>query len=491
MVALLVLPALQGCYKDLGNYKYGSVNRISIDFGNNGFLDKYMSDTLVVDPVLTFQSEPESDLTFVWYCNNAEISGSRVLDIPVKELTGKRPYIKLKVTNNRDGSTFLAGFYVEIIPDYMLGWVVLGKEGQRSVLSFINPVNYSVYHDFYTMISGLELGPDAVSIQQHWPFDAMSIGSILVVRNDPAGNVEINGVDLNPLYNTNDFFLAKTPPQDFRSNGEFYMWDYSFMLDDNGNLYQRKHENNKLFQSGVYSNKPMYVPGVTGFDKGWSGPWMSGLTLFYEKQRGKLYVGSDFGSVMEMTFVNVFPGMPGNFTLINNMDKELVYVGNVKQGRFASPFYLVYKAADGQYWVQNIQVVHQGTFCQVIHMGEKPFGDGAINDKTVFHQLERKQAYMFFSGGTGNKTLYMYEHNTSKLTEYYTFDSEIRTISSDLSNASNNVLMVGLAGGEMVFLGITYQDMTVPDGRFLKSLQLPGFVPVSAFYKSGYQYNQF
>lgn len=491
VLTLVLLFVLHGCYEDLGNYEYDIVNRIGIDLGNNGFLDQYLSDTLVVDPVLTFDGAVETDISFTWYCNGEEISSERKLVIPVKELKGNRPYIKLKVVNNRDESTFLKGFYIDIIPDFMNGWVVLSREGARTQISFINPVTFSVYHDFYTLITDMELGPNAFKIQEKWPFDALSIGSILVTRADKEGNIEINGEDLNPLYNTNDFFLAKTPPEDFRSNGEFYMWDYSFMLDDNGNLYQRKHDNNKLFQSGVYSNRPMYIPGAIRFDKGWAGPWMSGLTLFYDKTGGKLYVGSDFGSVMEVSFVNVFPGMPGDFTYINNMDKELVYVGNVKQGRFASPFYMIYKDEGGGYWVQKIQVVHQGTFIQVIHMGEKLFGEGLINDNTVFCQLDRKEPYMFFSGGADNKTLYMYEHTTSRLTEYYSLDSGIRTISADLSNASNNILMVGLESGEMVLLGITYQDMTEPDGRYQGSVQLPDGVPESVFYKCGYQYSQF
>ena len=481
----------QSCYKDLGNYEYGTVNRITIDLGNNGFLDKYLSDTLRINPDLTFADQPESDLSFWWYCNNAEISTSRNLEYPVRELTGSRPFVKLKVVNNRDNSTFLAGFYVEIIPDFMTGWIVLTKAGQKSAVSFIHPLNYSVYPDFYTLITGNELGPNAVSVQQHFPFDAMSIGSIIVVRNSNEGNIEINGVDLNPLYNTNDFFLAKTLPADFRCNGEYYMWDYSFMLDDNGYIYQRKHQNNKLFQSGVYSNKPMYIPNNVKIHQGWAGPWMSGLTLFYDKNKGALFVGSDFGSVMEVSFINVFPGMPGSFTLINNMNKELVYVGNVKQGRYSSPFNLVYRDNSSNYHLQKIQVVHQGTFCQVIHMGEMPFGGGNINENSVFHQLERKQDYLFFSGGAGNQTLYMYEINTNRLSEYFSFNSKITAITADLTNSSNNVLMVGLESGNIEFLGITYQNMTVPEGRHLKSVQLGEGVPVSAFFKSGYQYSQF
>jgi hypothetical protein len=492
VASLFLIIVTQSCYKDLGNYKYSDVNRITIDLGNNGFLNQYSSDTLRVDPVLTFENGQESDLSFSWYCNNISIAENKKLEIPVKELTGKRPFIKLKVINNRDNSTFLAGFYVEIIPDYMTGWITLTRKEGRSIISFINQNTYSVYPDFYTMISGKELGPDVIEIKEHWPFDAVAIGSIMVIRHSGEGNIELNGTDLNPLYNTNDFFLSKTLPDDYRCNGEFYMWDYSFILDDNKNLYIRKHQNNRLFQSGVYPNKPMFIPNGVKIDKGWSGPWMSGLTLFYDKTKGALFVGSDFGSVMDMSFINVFPGMPGNYTFINNMgSKELVYVGNIKQGRYSSPFNLIYKDNTSKYYLQNIQVVHQGTFCQVIHMGEREFGNGNINQESIFCQLERKQDYIFFSGGSANKTLYLYEISTSKLSEYYTFGSTVKTISADLTNSSNNVLMVGLEDGSFNFLGITYQNMTNPEGRFLKRVNLGEGLPVSSFYKCGYQYTQF
>ncbi len=491
LIVLFASIFLHGCYEDKGNYEYETINRITVNFEHGGFLDAYMSDTLKIDPQLSFSIEEESDLSFFWYCNDNEIYTEKVLNYPVSQLSGERPYIKIKVINNRDNSTYVEGFYVEIIPDFMTGWVVLTKENDRCKLSFINPLNYSVYSDFYTLKSGSELGPDAIHIQEHWPNDAVTIGNIMVIRNSPEGNIEVEGKNLNPLYNTNDFFLAATPPNDYRSVGEYYMWDYSFILDDNKNLYQRKHDNNSLFQSGVYSNVPMYISGDVKFDKGWAGPWLSGLTLFYDKTNGALYVGSDFGSVLKLSFTNVFPGMPGNYTFIDNMDKELIHVGNVKQGRYASAYYLIYKDETTGYFAQNIQLVHQGTFCMAIHMGEKEFGEDKINDNTVFCQLERKSNYMFFSGGNDNKTLYLYEHTTSLQSEYYTFDSPIKTISHDLSNASNNVLMVGLENGDIVFLGITFEDLINPDARFKQKVELGEGVPLSTFYKCGYAYSQY
>lgn len=489
--ALACLFILQGCYEDKGNYEYETINEITIDFGNNGYLDQYAADTMRIDPVLTFSGEVESDLSYCWYCNDEEICTEKIISYPIKQLKGERPYVKLKIVNNRDNSTFVSGFYVEIIPDYMTGWVVLTKEGERSILSYINPNNYTIYPDFYTAKSGLELGADAIQIKEHWTFNATTIGSILVIRNSTGGNLEIEGSNLTPLYNTNDFFLGGQTPDDYRPIGEYYMWDYSFILDDNHNLYRRKHENNKLFQSGVYSNIPMYIAGGVDFEKAWSGPFMSSLTLFYDKDNASLYVGSDFGNVLALSFTNVYEGMPGDYTFINNMDKELVHVGNIKQGRYTSAYYLIYKDDAAEYYVQKMQLSHQATVCMAIHMGECSFGDGVINDNTVFCQLERKSDYMFFSGGADNKSLYMYEHTTAKLEEYYSFDSPIKTICHDLSNSSNNTLMVGLENGNMVFLGISLDDMMAPDIRFKQKVELGQGVPVSTFYKCGYSYTQY
>jgi hypothetical protein len=491
IVIIIFLFLLQSCYKDLGNYSYESINEISIDLGNDGFVEHYISDTLNIKPSLTFSDGKEGDISFIWYCDNNEISRDSVLVYPVKSLTGKRPYIKVKVINNKDQSTFLNGFFVDIIPDYMTGWIVLSKKGGRSIISYINQNSYNVYTDFYKMIAQSELGPNAIEIKEHWPFEAMTIGNILVIRNEEDGNIEIDGINLSPLYKTNDFFLAKTVPSDFRPKGEFYMWDYSFILDDNRNLYQRKYQNKALFQSGVYANKPMFIPNGVKFDKGWDGPWLSGLTLFYDQTKGCLFVGSDFGSVLPLSFSNISQGMPGDYTFIDNMNKKLVHIGNVKQGRYTSLYYFIYKDNSGEYRVQKVQLVHLGTLCNAIHMGEKKFGDGHINDNSVFCQLERKSDYIFFSGGVNNSILYLYEHTTSKLSEYYSFNSPIKTICADLSSSSNNKLMIGLENGDLYFLGITYQHMTNPSTRFLNKIELAQGPIVSTFYKCGYQYTQF
>lgn len=499
LIVLLFLLA-SSCYKDKGNYAYDELNKVEILFDGGAFISPRSSDVLNIDPKLVYRGDTAlastlaETFSFIWYCNNKEIKTGPVLNYAVRDLSGIRPYVKLKVVNKQDESTFLEGFTVDAIPAYLTGWVVLSKKDNRSIISFIDPVTYEVTGDFYTTISGEELGPNAVEVREHWMAGGglSNPGNILIVRNDATGNLELDGTNLNPIYNTNNFFLGNTIPEDFRSKGEYYMWDYSMMLDDNGNVYMRKHVNNAYSQSGVYPNKPMFIPGGVKFHKGWSGSYMSGQTLLYDKTKGKLFNGSDRGLVLPVSYMPGPPIPPGT-TLIDAMDKELVYVGALKQGRFTSSYYLLFYNG-AQHFVQKIMAIDQFYTVQALFFGETPFGAGTANAQSVFCQLPRIDSYMFYSGGSGNKSLYLYEHGPARSTEYYSFDAPIKTITVGQNQImgvfTNDQIMVGLENGDVYILGILSDEMADPSRRLKKKIVLDKGVPVSSMYKMGFGFNQ-
>lgn len=497
---IVVLCLLASCYKDKGNYTYDELNKVMIIFEGGRFLSPRASDTLHIQPQLIYRGDTVLSSTlaetfsFTWYCNDEQISTGPVLDYPVRDLKGLRPYVKVKVINKHDESTFLDGFYVDAIPAYLTGWVVLTKTDNRSIISFIDPVTFEVTADFYTTISGNELGPDAVEVKEHWMAGSglTNPGNILIVRHDADGNIELDGTKLSPLYNTNNFFLGNTLPTDFRPRGEFYMWDYSMMLDDNGNIYTRKHVNSAFSQSGVYPNKPMFIPNGVKFDKGWTGTYLSGQTILYDKTKGQLFLGSDRGLVLPVNYMPGPPVPPGT-TLINAMDKELVYVGRLQQGRFTSSYYLVFFNGT-QHYVQKIMVIDQFYTIQALFMSETAFGTGTANTESVFCQLPRIDNYLFYSGGSGNKTLYLYEQGPARTSEYFSFDSPIRTITASQNQImgvhTHDQLMVGLENGDMYILGILSDQMADPSRRLIKKIELGEGVPVSSMYKMGFGFTQ-
>lgn len=497
---IVMLFLLASCYKDKGNYTYSELNKVTIVFEGGRFLSPRASDTLHIQPQLIYQGDTvlsgtlAETFSFTWYCNDQQISTGPVLDYAVRDLSGLRPYVKLKVVNKKDESTFLDGFYVDAIPAYLTGWVVLTKKENRGIISFIDPVTFEVTADFYTTISGNELGTDIVEVKEHWMASSglSNPGNVLIVRNSAAGNIELDGIKLGPLYNTNNFFLGNTLPEDFRPRGEFYMWDYSMMLDDNGNIYTRKHVNSAFSQSGVYPNKPMFIPAGVKFDKGWTGTYLSGQTILYDKTKGQLFLGSDRGLVLP---VNYMPGppIPPGTTLINAMDKELVYVGRLQQGRFTSSYYLVF--SDGtRHFVQKIMVMDQFYTIQALFFSESAFGAGTANAQSVFCQLPRIDNYLFYSGGSGNKTLYLYEHGPARSSEYFTFDSPIRTIAASQNQImgvnTHDQLMVGLENGDLYILGILSDQIADPSRRLIKKIELGEGVPVSSMYKMGFGFTQ-
>ncbi|WP_257667319.1 PKD-like family lipoprotein [Parapedobacter tibetensis] len=489
------------CHQDKGLYDYADVNKVVIDLGNNGFLGPKTSDTLHINPLLIYRGDTtlathvSETFTFIWYCNGEEISRNPQLVYAVRELTGKRPYVKLKVINKADESTFLAGFYVDAVPEYQTGWVVLTKKENRGIISFIDPDTYVVTADFYTTIAQEELGPNAIAVKEHWMAGGglTNTGNILIVRNDPAGNIELDGTNLGPIYNTNNFFLGNVLPDDFRPRGEFYMWDYSFMLDDNGNVYTRKHENNAYAQSGVYPNKPMFIPSGVKFHKGWSGTHLSGQTIFYDQTNGSLYLGTDHGFVLPINYMSGPPIPPGT-TLIHAMDKELAYVGKLQQGRFTSSYFLFFRDDTGQHYVQKIQVMDQYYTCAALFFSEKPFGVGTATPQSIFCQLQRIENYLFYSGGTNNNTLYLYEHSQAQSSAYFTFDAPIKTIAarqnSVMGVTTHDQLLVGLENGDTYVLGILSEQMANPAARLIKRIELDQGVPVSSMYKVGFGYTQ-
>lgn len=499
LFALLCL-LTASCYKDKGNYAYDELNNVKILFDGGAFISPRSADTLDIDPRLVYRGDTArastlaGTFTFTWYCNNKEIATGPVLDYPVRELTGIRPYVKLKVVNKTDESTFLEGFTVDAIPAYLTGWVVLTKKDNRSIISFIDPVSYEVTEDFYTTISGEELGPNAIEVREHWMSGGglSNPGNILIVRNDPAGNLELDGNNLNPIYKTNTFFLGNTVPEDFRPRGEFYMWDYSMMLDDNGNVYTRKHVNSSYSQSGVYPNKPMFIPGGVKFDKGWSGTFMSGHTILYDKTKGKLFIGTDRGLVLPISYMPGPPIPPGT-TLIDNMDKEMVYVGALKQGRFTSSYYLIFFNGS-QHYVQKIMAIDQFYTMPALFFYEMPFGAGTANAQSIFCQLPRIENYMFYSGGANNKTLYLFEHGPGTSSEYYSFDSPIKTITAAqnivMGVFTHDQIMVGLENGDLYILGALSDEIADPARRLKKKIVLNKGVPVSSMFKMGFGFNQ-
>lgn len=492
---------LSSCYKDKGNYDYAELNKVTILFdGDADYIKPRAADTLHIDPWLIYRGDTlrASRLTetfaFTWYCNNEQISSSPVLHYPVRNLTGVKPYLKLKVVNKNDESTFLTGITVEPIPAYLTGWVVLTKKNNRTLISFIDPVTFEVNADFYTTVSQKELGANATAVKEIWAGGGITNpGNILIVRNDAGGNIELDGITLNPISNSNNFFLGNTLPADFRPRGEFYMWDFTVMLDDNGNIYMRKHVDNTLTQSGVYPNKPMFIPGGVKFDKAWDGTFLSGQTLLYDKTQGRLFLASDNGGAVLP--VNYMPGppVPPGTTLINAMDKELVYVGRLQQGRFTSSYFLVF--FDGtKYYEQKIMIIDQRFTVSALFMGEVAFGAGTINAQSVFCQLPRIDNYMFYSGGSGNKTLYLHEQGPGMSSEYFAFNSPIKSIAAAQNSImgvnSHDQLMVALENGDVYILGILSDQIADPSKRLIKKIELNQGMPVSAMYKTGFGYYQ-
>jgi hypothetical protein len=139
-------------------------------------------------------------------------------------------------------------------------------------------------------------------------------------------------------------------------------------------------------------------------------------------------------------------------------------------------------------------VIDQFYTIEALFFYETPFGAGTANANSVFCQLPRIDNYMFYSGGSDNKTLYLYEHGPAQSSVYYTFPSPIKTITQNQNQVmgvnTHDQLMVGLENGDVYILGILSDQIADPSKRLIKKIVLNQGVPVSSMYKMGFGFTQ-
>ncbi|MCO4292443.1 PKD-like family lipoprotein [Solitalea sp. MAHUQ-68] len=148
--SLLALFLLGACSKDLGNYNYTDVNKVTIEGVEKEYTAKVASQ-FVVQPTLLatlnpISAEPAdtSSYSYEWACylsNTKNIIGkSKNLDYTVNLLPGNYPVV-YTITDRNTGIAFIQKFNLRVENDISSGWLVLSDVDQASRLDMVNFVN--------------------------------------------------------------------------------------------------------------------------------------------------------------------------------------------------------------------------------------------------------------------------------------------------------------------------------------------------------------
>lgn len=328
-IGILLLMAATSCYKDLGNYDYGTKTAIQIDSIKNLY-DVYSGDSLHIVPEITSYSEVAS---YEWslYDSLQQIAEVRVLSTE-KELHDlivlpQGIYqMEYKVTDV-DGYTQITPFIVNVITEFSEGFYVLKEVEGNSDLD-LYPTNANPMPDLMFNVDGERLRglPQDLFIAPNHRYldDTLARQTeyvIYPITEEETRMIKIS--DMETLFNYEDFFYQL--PAEKELPGFFVYGTLAFTLLTDHNVYT--YNNMAVWPSGKYNDHSAYPDGCTALQPA---PYVAVSLMsnvsFYDNLNGQFLYVNEFGGLMQFKSEADRPILP--FGLNCNM----VYMRQPKNG---------------------------------------------------------------------------------------------------------------------------------------------------------------
>ena len=139
-----------GCIKDNSTSGESMISKVKLPADDTRVVN--VGEEAVIDPLIEWNGENESDYTFRWVLNGHEdISTEKVLRYVFKD-TGAN-YLNLFVTNKRTGISANQEYLVTVSRPFFLGWLILSKgASDESKLSFVKMDTHEFYPDIYASL---------------------------------------------------------------------------------------------------------------------------------------------------------------------------------------------------------------------------------------------------------------------------------------------------------------------------------------------------
>lgn len=290
-----------GCYKDMGNYKYKTINTLSIKLVSEITERIPLKDSTVIEmePTITQTSvTDESNLKFEWQLYNSSYltwdSYSKVKKLKYAIVAGDKNLnynLRLVVTDSLNNVKYYKELKVNLIQPYAKCWFVLQDNNGKSVLGSVeNPdavpiitVDAFGRENPGSAIDGspryIMTNANYVSMNKNWvkwPFAS------LYVFTDKGGAF-YNSATLEPNLMFTKFMRGYSGTPNVQ--GACYSFDKEFIL-DNGNLWQGR---------GVRFYKAVLNGTAVGTTASFTGivPILNDIILFDDLNKRFLYFNQD------------------------------------------------------------------------------------------------------------------------------------------------------------------------------------------------------
>lgn len=301
-IGILLLMAATSCYKDLGNYDYGTKTAIQIDSIKNLY-EVYSGDSLHIVPEITSCSEVVS---YEWsmYDSLQQVAEVRVLStekelhdlIVLPQGVYKMEY---KVTD-ADGYTQIASSIVSVITEFSEGFYVLKEVEGNSDLDLYPtkaaPMPDLMFNLFEERLQGL---PQDLFIAPNHRYidDTLAKQSeyvIYPITTEETRMIKLS--DMETLFNYEDFFYQL--PAEKEQPGYFVYGTLAFTLLTDHNVYT--YNAMAGWPSGKYNDHSAYPNGCTALQPA---PYVStsmlGDVSLYDNLNGQFLYVSQFGGLMQ------------------------------------------------------------------------------------------------------------------------------------------------------------------------------------------------
>lgn len=463
ILLVAVLPFILGkCYEDKGSYDYKQMSDPQV----SGLEYTYyvgLGETIKINPTVTYPGGNKPVVSYEWNVNGQIISTDSVLLIEQYAGSVGSVLCSFNVVNEVEGVKYMTPFQLKVTPTYGTGWLILANRDGKSELSCIRFKNETedgetkvVYEEFpnvYEENTGESLGQEPLKMVEHWCFDYTRMGQILVI-NKKSDCVELDGSSLSKVVTVKQEFIDEKYPKDFKVTDALYVFDNSYLVTENGHVYSRKNEDVQNFQTGRYSQEPVYVQDSLSVTRVVPSLFQSTYhVLMYDGYNRRFLWVNAFssyqpGKISPVSYTGYKPG----FTPLDNLgDKDLVYCGYYVSSEFATSGYItILKSDAGKYYIQDFQL-YAYMMVRVNDIYEKEFVGGSLLKADSKIVALPKRNYLFF---TSDDKLYYYDRLTGlNPTEYVGFEGV--KIKSIYYNKDNTQIAVGLENGKFNIYDIT------------------------------------
>lgn len=486
LLLAIVAALVTGCYSDDTNLDYKTLDLPVIDnptndlalFVPNRAYKIRLSEHLVITPNVVYKDM--SDLSYKWVINGKVITTTKDLDWEC-DMETERVYCYFEIRRNSIGSSTIFSFSIELEQPYQKGFSVLVEtaEGELryDVISYTEPLTnpYTFVHQKDGAGIRLPFSGSNPRLKEYWSCEVSNVvGNVMFLDDDPNNCASFNGLSLLKEMTLPQEFKDEELPADFRLKDFMHGGFVSYVLSDDGRIFQRK--GSRIYYTGRFLNLPMQYNAKQIKGKKFIGARYSennggNYGLIYEEtdKGGRfLLVNFDYNTASDATGKKA--GQLTEFPEGSNMegitDYELIdgwHIKNAKPGGTSSIMMLFRKKSDSKYYTREVSIDFTAStagidISEVYEEVYRELPDFGPDSKICVIRVDgygdamyAPQGYIYYTSASNpRKVLSRPRVSKSAPVEFHTFDSDVIAIDHETYTRTSGYMAFALGDGTVM-----------------------------------------